>query len=441
MMIKLLKSIICIIICVMTIFTFCSCNAEDSDVNNEGDKIKDNQLTMYIVSKHPIIRLIDEYNNLNGSVGIKVIEFEDNEKLNSKLSSELMARKGPDIILYDSDYNGVSNIEKMMAMDMFADYNNLISNDKSKNAIDFSNYNKTVMETGIYNDKRYFMPISYMPDVLITTKETCDNYEINTSESLAYDTINEILSTFLKKGNKSQNKSVFYYINNQYFSLIDSHINFFNRTNTLDSNDFLSDLEILDKLILPADQKEMSIEDPMDSIIQGNILFASLYQIAGSEPNSMGYIYYYLNSNGQTPLILNNLSDTKNTFSAFINKGFLINKNSERKDEAYEFVKYMLSGDVQCNSEIGLPVNKKAQKKLIEEIDLEIYGIEKDNGYFKFISDYTDILDNINRCVFKNDYFDHSIMSNEVSEYVSGDITKEQFVKEIRSKTQIYLDE
>lgn len=37
----------------------------------------------------------------------------------------------------------------------------------------------------------------------------------------------------------------------------------------------------------------------------------------------------------------------------------------------------MLSENVQCNSEIGLPVNKTAQKKLIDEIDLEGYGIEK----------------------------------------------------------------
>ena len=101
----------------------------------------------------------------------------------------------------------------------------------------------------------------------------------------------------------------------------------------------------------------------------------------------------------------------------------------------------MLSENVQCNSEIGLPVNKTAQKKLIDEIDLEGYGIEKDSEYNEFINNYSDVLEGINRCGFRNDYFNYSIIDDIVSQYVSGDITKEQFIKEVQSKTQIYLDE
>ncbi len=138
---------------------------------------------------------------------------------------------------------------------------------------------------------------------------------------------------------------------------------------------------------------------------------------------------------------MNNLSDSKNTYSAYIDKGFLINNNSNKKEEAFEFVKYMLSENVQCNSEVGLPVNKTAQKKLIDEIDLEGYGIEKDSEYNEFINNYSDVLEGINRCGFRNDYFNYSIIDDIVSQYVSGDITKEQFIKEVQSKTQIYLDE
>lgn len=54
---------------------------------------------------------------------------------------------------------------------------------------------------------------------------------------------------------------------------------------------------------------------------------------------------------------------------------------------------------------------------------------------------YSDVLEGINRCGFRNDYFNYSIIGDIVSQYVSGDITKEQFIKEVQSKTQIYLDE
>ena len=57
------------------------------------------------------------------------------------------------------------------------------------------------------------------------------------------------------------------------------------------------------------------------------------------------------------------------------------------------------------------------------------------------INNYSDVLEGINRCGFRNDYFNYSIIDDIVSQYVSGDITKEQFIKEVQSKTQIYLDE
>ena len=65
----------------------------------------------------------------------------------------------------------------------------------------------------------------------------------------------------------------------------------------------------------------------------------------------------------------------------------------------------------------------------------------KNSGYNEFINNYSDVLEGINRCGFRNDYFNYSIIDDIVSQYVSGDITKEQFIKEVQSKTQIYLDE
>lgn len=435
-MMKKIKTTISISICIFMLLTLFGCNTTD-----EQDNSKD-LLTIYVVNEHPIIRLIEEYNASTASAKINVVDFQDNDTLNSKLSAELMAGKGPDIVLYDSNYNGVSNIEKMMALDVFADYNELIKADVSDSAVDFNNYYETILDSGVYNGKRYFMPISYIPDILITTAEACDKYKINLNASITYENAENMLSEGLSKGNESKDISVFYYINEELYALIDSNIDFFSRTDTLKSDEFLNNIDVLSELILPADQNDISnILDPLDSILQGNTIFASLYQVAGSEPDALGYIYYYLKSNEQTPLIMNNLSDSKNTFSAYIDKGFLINNNSNKKEEAFEFVKYMLSENVQCNSEVGLPVNITAQKKLIDEIDLESYGMEKDGEYNEFINNYSDVLEGINRCGFRNDYFNYSIIDDIVSQYVSGNITKEQFIKEIQSKTQIYLDE
>ena len=57
-----------------------------------------------------------------------------------------MADDGPDLIYFDSGFGSISNIEKMMSLDMFADYNELLSNDNSDSKINLDNYDKTVYE-------------------------------------------------------------------------------------------------------------------------------------------------------------------------------------------------------------------------------------------------------------------------------------------------------
>lgn len=432
---RMVKVIITVSVCILMVLTLFGCNSENDNNNN------DDLLTIYVVNEHPIIRLIDKYNDSNKSDKINVVKIQDGDTLNSKLSAELMAGKGPDIVLYDSSYNGISNMEKMMALDVFADYNELIKNDSSDSSIDLKNYNEIVMDSGINNGKRYFMPISYIPNFLITTTKLSDEYSIDSSKSITYEKSPKVLSKYLNKAKKSENMSGFFNVNEELYALIDSNIDFFNKTNTLQSDKFLNNLNALSELILPADKNNSLGTDPLELVLKGNTMFASLYQITGSEPNGMGYIYYYFKSNSQTPLIMNNLSDSEDTSSAFIDKGFLINNNSDKKESAFKFVKYMLSEDVQCNSEVGLPVNKAAQKKLIEEIDLDIYNMEKDSDYNNFISNYSNALDGINKCGFRNDYFNNSIINDVVSKYVSGDITEKQFIKEIQGKTQLYLNE
>lgn len=100
----------------------------------------------------------------------------------------------------------------------------------------------------------------------------------------------------------------------------------------------------------------------------------------------------------------------------------------------------------QCSPEIGLPVNKNARSKLIEEMaetDAKSFGVDydKDTVDDYYINSYISFLDGINNCSFKNNYFNHSVIGDSVSKYINGEIKKEQFVKEIQGKAEIYLEE
>lgn len=439
---KIKRIIIPILLVILLLFSSCSANVSDTKSTDEI------ALTMYIVKDSPINSLLKKYNkNKNKEKSIVIIEFENSADLSSKLSAEIMAGKGPDLIYFDSIYGGISNIEKMISLDMFADYNELISNDNSDSAIDLDEYNKNVIESGVYNGKRYFMPISYMPDIVITTKEICDKYFVDLTKSITYQNAEKSLSGFLNESKASDNRSVFYDFSDEIYKLIDSNMDFFNRKNTLNSDGFLSDINVIDNLKSEYNPSEDSTYSyALDPLLQGNVMFVNLDQVAGSEPNSIGSIYYYIKSKNQTPVILNGLSNSENIYSAYLDKGLLINKNSNKKDEAYDVVKYMLGEKTQCNSEIGLPVNKNAQTKLIEEMgetDAQSFGIDydKDTVDDYFIDSYTSFLDSINNCGFKNDYFNHSVIGDSVSNYINGEIKKEQFIEGIQDKAKIYLEE
>lgn len=439
---KMSKKILSIISGLLIVTLLLSgCTASKSENSTpESDK-----LTLYVVKNDPMIRLFKAYNNHDTS-GIELVEFEDNTKLDSKLATELMAGKGPDLVLYSSMYNGVSNIEKMIAQDKFADINELMDDseiEKLKNEC-----NETVLNTGIYNNKRCLLPISYFPDMMITTKEICDEYSIDLNNPITYKNAENVLSKFLDKGKKTDDMSVFNWINHSFYGLIDSNIDFFTRTNSLQSEDFLFNSQVIHKLILPCDKKEVTQNyDPLDLLADGNIMFVSLDDIVGAEPNSLAYVFYYLKQNNKTPIILPQISDNKNHYSAFVDKGFLINKSSSKKDEAYKFIKYMLNEETQSAAEIGLPVNKSAQSKLIEEMNDETLNKEISNDASEggiiddFRNSYVEFLNRINYCTIRNDYYNNHIINDIVSGYISGKITNEQFTKEIHSKTKIYLEE
>lgn len=438
---KITRKILSALLIILALFSGCSANVSDEKSTTED------AFTLYIVKDTPINSLIKKYNeNKVNEKHIEIVEFENNTELSSKLNAEIMAGKGPDLIYFDSGFGGISNIEKMMSLDMFADYNELLSNDNSDSKINLDNYDKTVMESGVYNSKRYFIPISYMPDVLITTKEICDKYSVDLKKSITYQNAEELFA-FMKESKNFGNMSTFYDFSDEVYKLIDSNIDFFNRRNTLNSNGFLSDIDAIDNLISEYNPSEDSTYSyGLDPLLQGKVMFVNLEQVAGSEPNSIGSIYYYIRSKGQTPIILNSMSNSENIYSAFFDKGLLINKNSDRKSESYEFVKYMLSEKTQCNPEIGLPVNKNARSKLIDEMaetDAKSFGVDynKDTVDDYYINSYISFLDGINNCSFKNNYFNHSVIGDSVSKYINGEIKKEQFVKEIQGKAKIYLEE
>ena len=95
----------------------------------------------------------------------------------TRISAEIMSGSGPDIII--SEF-GRMNANKMMRSGAFADLNEFLEADPE---FDLSKYNANVLKGGQVEGKQYIMPLTYRLPLVLTTQELLDKagFDISTA--------------------------------------------------------------------------------------------------------------------------------------------------------------------------------------------------------------------------------------------------------------------
>lgn len=438
------NSIILVILCAM-LLSFTSCDEY---------KIKSNEKLKYYTSnaEDDFSSLIKQYNKIclekyDESYQIEIIEFENNDDMCTKMSTEIMAGEGPDIISLNQNLP----FEKLIENEAFLDINSLINNDETKDKIKLDEYNSFIMNVGVYDGKRYIVPLSYGMDVLVSTQERLKQFNVsgNNGETLTYSNVSVKFSPFFNSttnysfvSNDSDTGLWFDHPMQLFSRFINSYIDFDNKSTFFTDDEFKDNLDIM---------REMVISTREDN---SNALFDDLY-INRSLPLITGKYAYY-KSIGETPVVFRGLVKSDDIYSAFLEIGFAINNNTKLQEQAYAFIKYALSDDCQMricgakgnslSASISFPLNNKAYEQLkytasrVTDDDDRIIGIDND-----FISTYMKIADYVNQCTLYRDashsYYNSSVIGDIVDKYLSGDISKEKFIRQLSAATEIYLTE
>lgn len=438
------NSIILAILCAM-LLSFTSCDEY---------KIKSNEKLKYYTSnaEDDFSSLIKQYNKIclekyDESYQIEIIEFENNDDMCTKISTEIMAGEGPDIISLNQNLP----FEKLIENEAFLDINSLINNDETKDKIELDEYNSFIMNVGVYDGKRYIVPLSYGMDVLVSTQERLKQFNVsgNNGETLTYSNVSVKFSPFFNSttnysfvSNDSDTGLWFDHPMQLFSRFINSYIDFDNKSTFFTDDEFKDNLDIM---------REMVISTREDN---SNALFDDLY-INRSLPLITGKYAYY-KSIGETPVVFRGLVKSDDIYSAFLEIGFAINNNTKLQEQAYAFIKYALSDECQMricgakgnslSASISFPLNNKAYEQLkytasrVTDDDDRIIGIDND-----FISTYMKIADYVNQCTLYRDashsYYNSSVIGDIVDKYLSGDISKEKFIRQLTAATEIYLTE
>lgn len=404
--------------------------------------------------------MITNYNkycksHYDASYQIEIVSFESEDQLLTKFSTELMAGKGPDLIFLSMPLS----FEKLIESGAFADVNEINAQADPNDKIDFNEYNAVVMDSGIFNGKRLFVPLYYSPDVVITTKEILSKYNIPSDFQFTYNTLKKDFSDYLNKSKipfigDNIGDSLFYYF-------LDNYADFNKKTTDFTSVQFSSQLEIMEQIILTStSQKEIFY-----NLANEDCMFISPSILLGSSVSNMARQYAYIRSQNKTPLVHVGLRKNKDDVPAFIQCGIAVNANSNKKEKALAFIKYALSERIQeywCGAlgdsgkidfggatTLSLPVNLKAYQSALTAAADVVYSdgeepIGLDN---QFMRDYLDIIQNINSCSLynyydiNNTYYNKKVIGSIVEQYLDGNMTKEKFIRDITSATKLYYYE
>lgn len=443
---------------IITVFAFSGCGESTASSNSS-------KLTYCAYNEDVICDIIERYNkyckkHYDESYQIEIVEYDSLDEMYTIMATEIMSGDGPDIISLDQPLP----FEKLIENHAFADVDELINTYGSN--IDFNDYNTKVMESGIVNRKRYFVPFFYCPDIFISTQEKLKEYDLNFSD-FSYKELSKQLSQEKVScslfGNESDNYSLLY-------SFIDSYVNFDNKTTNFDTNSFLENIDYIKKLINNDNTNENVYYDLYNSENNGCIL-STPRLLFGGTIGGVKTAYYNIFLQNKTPAILPNFS-YENKITAYVECGIAINQNSDKKDKALRFIEYCLSEDVQeywCGSrsdkgfsgtnEISLPVNNKAFDYAVEVETAEEWDYNEDGEFDEeekefsenvdsiFWKDYLGIIDDISGCTLynyknlKTTYYNSSVIGDIVDKYLKGDISKEKFIRQLTAATEIYLTE
>jgi multiple sugar transport system substrate-binding protein len=221
-----------------------SCSQQTKIENDDKAKLTINLLE----SDKTLLDAVNRYNAENHNIKIDAKIFTDIEAYKNKNTTELSSGQGADIIVNRLDL--LSNIYRISSNDVFCDLNEIIEKDPS---FKLSDYHEKILDYGLINDKRYFMPIDYLNTGFFTTKEILDKNNIKLDGvEWTWQNVASIIKKFISD-NKSNKK---YFIDSLNFTQILSSINnpfidYETKKTSLNSKEFVELLNLY-KDIYPA---------------------------------------------------------------------------------------------------------------------------------------------------------------------------------------------
>lgn len=368
------------------------------------------------------------------------------------IKNELSSGKGPDLILmHSSEYD---DIYRMMKSESFQDLNPLLENDES---FDKGLYNETVFNSGVFEGKRYFIPISYRMRVLLTSQEALEAENVSVDNDLSFDEFSEIMTNYVDKYESNMNKTFFTLEGMKLETFFPWNgmnlLDYEKRKVLIDNDDFKKTMELYKKYYNMDNREQESVlstytGDSAIMINSGNSLFES--GILGGAPKTLEV--YSAFSTDNTP-VLSRFPSISDKNVAVPEMMASIRSGSPNQANAYSFLKILLSEDYQNKNTIwrgaalDIPIMKSALETGIDDWNKK-WGGYKDTEHgitFTPLSDadkdkFIDIYSNVDACELYNNNLMNFVWE-AMEPYFKGERSYDECQKNLYNKLELYINE
>lgn len=349
---------------------------------------------------------------------------EDNSQ---KLYTDIIAGKGPDVMVLSSEFG--MNIYKMMDAGAYIDLNRLINND---DGFDIDMYENSILEAGTYRESRLFMPIIYSVPLLLTTKIKMEGYSLELSDFSSYDRFLDTSKNMLASENIR--------VTNDY-----GLYQLFNASGWLsECIDFNNNSMNLDNFIFP-DIVELMRASSKHSETYGYLYPQDSYSYSGSALYDKGFASLLSNLFSIESFLAGAKDESDNVImipipnfygntTAQINYFCLISASSKNIEGAWDFIKILLSDQIQGNLNYfnGVGVKTKFIESNIKRINDEHCDVHEKN-----LNQLSDIYKSCDNAIILDNPIGNFILV-QMSFYIENQPEAGSFETE-KAKTENYI--
>ena len=113
-------------------------------------------LTVYVDKTFPLYReAVQDFKVKNSeNIKVKIVTFDSYEEMKTRMNSEIMSGKGPDVLLF----NGIYDVDDSFKTSASG---SLLVLDEKMAELDEENYFTTILDAGVVHGHQYFLPLSW----------------------------------------------------------------------------------------------------------------------------------------------------------------------------------------------------------------------------------------------------------------------------------------